>query len=70
MKLEPEDLIGKTILSAKWILDPHFDDEDDFEILFTDGTKCTIEAGYGSYTGKSKGEYPAFLYFYDDKVIE
>lgn len=56
--------LGKTISSVEWINNLDFDDEDMVKIGFTDGTECTIEASYGSYTGDSKGEYPSYLSFY------
>lgn len=39
----------------------HYDDEPYLDIDFTDGTKVTVVAGYGDYTGNSMDEYPRLI---------
>lgn len=51
--MKPKYLIGKTIKSAKTRGIKGYDDKPYLDIEFTDGTKVTIEADYGAFTGKS-----------------
>jgi len=67
-KMSEKDLIGKTIKSAKLRKIPDecedgsfYDDEPFLDLEFTDGSKATIIANYGGYTGKSDDEYPRFI---------
>ena len=55
-------LIGKTITSARIRKRKGFDDTPYLDLTFSDGTKITIIAGYGGYTGSSYDEYPCFIY--------
>lgn len=54
-------LIGKTIkkISKRGI--EGYDDIPYIDIEFTDKSKITIIADYGSYTGESNDEYPRFI---------
>ena len=54
-------LIGKTIkhIELRGIKD--CDDNPYLDITFNDNTKITIISYYGSFTGKSDGEYPCFI---------
>lgn len=63
------NLVGKKIIKASITgLNKDEDDEyDDLPILkldFDDGTKVSIIAYYGEYTGKSSGEYPRYIEIY------
>jgi hypothetical protein len=52
------DLEGKTIAKAEQMKLVGCDDDGYLKLTFTDGTKATIVAYYGGYTGKSEDEYP------------
>ena len=57
-----EDLVGKTITSAKRKKPVGFDDEGFLLLEFSDGTDALIVAGFeDNYTGNSLGEYPTYL---------
>lgn len=58
-------LTGKTIAKVTNEFDEEFDDRDQIKITFTDGSCIWISAYYGSYTGKSRDEYPAYLFVSD-----
>jgi len=60
-----EDLVGKTITSAKRKKPVGFDDEGFLLLEFSDGTDALIVAGFeDNYTGNSLGEYPTYLSLY------
>jgi hypothetical protein len=63
-----KDLEGKTIISAYKCAKEGYDDEGYLKLEFSDGTGCTIVAGYGRYTYESEGEYPTTIYI--DNEIE
>lgn len=54
-------LIGKTIIKAvrRGIL--HHDDHPFLDLVFSDGSKATIIADFGGYTGNSDNEYPRYI---------
>jgi hypothetical protein len=54
-------LIGKKIKTIAYRKQEEYDDEPFLDIEFTDGTKVTVVATYGEYTGKSADEYPRFV---------
>ncbi len=54
-------LVGKTITSAEIRGIKGYDDEPYLDLEFNDGTKVTVEASYGGYTGESEDEYPCFI---------
>ena len=61
------DIEGKTIKTARKVACETSDDEGWLLLEFTDGTKCTIVAGYGEeYTGNSEGEYPTSIGISDE----
>lgn len=51
------DLVGKTIKELEVREHHRYDDTNHLDIKFTDGTKATIVATYGGYSGDSYGEY-------------
>ena len=60
-------LVGKTVVSVRvdrrttnW-RGKVTDDEPFLDIVFSGGSKCTVEAQYGGYTGESEDEYPRYL---------
>lgn len=60
--MKASELIGKRIKSAKISkINNETDDTPYLDLEFDDGIKVRIIANYGSYTGKSDGEYPRFI---------
>ncbi len=69
--MEYENLIGKTIVAVKQKKLIGHDDDGFLEMEFSDGTKATIVAYYGGYTGESEDEYPTGIFIterYDGKL--
>jgi hypothetical protein len=62
--MDANELIGKTIVDAKFEKDKGFDDEPYLVLSFSDGTVYTVCASFGTYTGESKDEYPSFISIY------
>ena len=68
-------LIGKTIEKVEQVQNGYlcdgdtgvFDDMDQLDITFTDGTLVTFKAHTGSFTGLSKEEFPCFIRICDIK---
>ena len=54
-------LIGKTIVSAKIRGIEDYDDMPYLDLIFSNGSKITIEGNYGGYTGKSEDEYYRYI---------
>jgi hypothetical protein len=66
-----QNLVGKTIKAIAYrdIEDNDWgkhDDEPYLDIEFTDGTKVTVVATYGDYTGNSADEYPRYIFVKQD----
>ena len=74
--MNPEDLIGKTIVKAEIRGYPknkygkEFDDKPFLDLEFDDKSKKRIVAYYGWYTGESEDEYPRFIRIEDVNVLE
>jgi hypothetical protein len=64
------DLIGKTIISIEQKKLVDADDDGFLELKFSDGSKITIVAEYGGYTGMRKDEYPTQIYIVKDYYEE
>jgi len=56
-----EDMIGKTIISAKQMKLKGCDDKGFLRLEFSDRTSCIIAGGYGEYTGESESEYQTLI---------
>ena len=69
--MEFKDLVGKTIISAVQV-SPHegYDDQGCLQLEFSDGTKASIVADYGGYTGDSYDEYPTCIYICDGWMVD
>jgi len=65
-----EDLIGKTIVSAKIRGMEGYDDKHFLDLEFSDKTKVTIKAYYGGYTGNSEDEYLAFILLVESEEVK
>lgn len=55
---EFNDLVGKTIVSAKPKKLKDYDDSGYLELKFSDGASIIVVGGYGGWTGSSEDEYP------------
>lgn len=63
-----EDLVGKTIISAKRKRVIGFDDEGFLVLGFSDGTDALLLSHFeDNYTGNSIGEYPTYLSIRDTR---
>ena len=63
-----EDIVGKTVASVHRMKHKFYDDSGFLRINFTDGTHCTIEAGYEDvFTGLCEGEYPTTIELADER---
>lgn len=60
------ELIGKTIVNTQFMKKNGYDDEAWVRLDFTDGTHCFVVASYGSFSGESEGEYPAFIFLQNE----
>ena len=60
------ELIGKTIINTQLMKKNGYDDEAWVRLDFTDGTHCFVVSSYGSYSGKSEDEYPAFIFLQNE----
>ncbi|MCI4409004.1 MAG: DUF2693 domain-containing protein [Thermofilum sp.] len=56
-----EYVVGKTIEKMYFKGIPEYDDIPYANIQFNDGARIQFEATYGSYSGFSKDEYPAYI---------
>lgn len=64
--MDYKDLIGKTIADVKKKKRIGFDDTGYLQLTFSDGTKATIVASYGDFTGDSEDEYPTGIFISGD----
>jgi hypothetical protein len=62
-----KDLVGKTIISAQLMKKPEYDDEAWAKLGFQDGSHCFVVSSYGSYSGNSEDEYPAYVFLQEDE---
>lgn len=60
------ELIGKTIVNTQFMKKNGYDDEAWVRLDFTDGTHCFVVSSYGSFSGESEDEYPAFIFLQNE----
>lgn len=44
MSLEPDRLVGRTIVAAEWVKDAEYSDEDTLRVSFSDGCVVVLKA--------------------------
>ena len=67
-----KDLVGKTISHASRRKSSHYEDSGFLDLMFTDGTACTVHGTYGGYSSDAYDEYVELIelvkYGYDHEA--